>query len=107
MSCLPYLDIVALMVVTTLAEQPMVNNAVDVQLVQKRISVLRNVSMLQQKRCKRGTNLGNRCSEDNNFVQFTHSLHELIDTWPLDNVNIMILTLDLHRDREVCLMQDL
>jgi hypothetical protein len=35
-----YLDIVALMVEATLAEQPVVDNMVDVELVQKGIAVL-------------------------------------------------------------------
>lgn len=35
-----YLDVVALVVVATFAEQPVVNNAVDVKLVEKGVTVL-------------------------------------------------------------------
>lgn len=38
--CDAYLDIVALVIIATLAEKTVVNNAVDVQLIKKRIAVL-------------------------------------------------------------------
>lgn len=35
-----YLNIVALMVVTTFAEQPVVNNVVDIELIKQRVAIL-------------------------------------------------------------------
>ena len=51
------------------------------------------------------TDLGNRCSEDNDFIEFTNTLHELINTRTFDNIDIMILTLDLNWYGEVSLVK--
>ena len=40
-----YLDIVALMIVATLAEEPMMHDMVDIKLIEKWITVLRGISM--------------------------------------------------------------
>jgi hypothetical protein len=40
-----YLDVVALVVVATLTEKPMVHNAVNVQLVEKRVAILIGISL--------------------------------------------------------------
>jgi len=44
-----------------------------------------------------GTNLGNRCSEHNNFIQLANSLHELINTGALDDIDIVVVALDFDR----------
>ena len=97
-----YLDIVALMVVATLSEEAVMNDAVNVQLIQKRVSVLRSIS-IRLAFIATATHLGNRSCEDNNLVQLAHSLHELIHTRSLDHVNVVVLSFNLHRDREVSL----
>ena len=48
--------------------------------------------------------LGNRRCKHNNFIQFTHSLHESIYTRPLDDIDIMVLALNLDRNRKVGLV---
>ncbi len=42
--------------------------------------------------------------EHNNLIKFTDSFHKLIHTRPLDHIDIMIITLDLNRDCEICLV---
>jgi hypothetical protein len=42
--CDIYLDVIALMIVTTFSEQPVMHNAVDVKLVKKRVAILRTIS---------------------------------------------------------------
>lgn len=51
--------------------------------------------------------LGNRCCKDDDFVQLAYSFHELIHAWPFDDIDIVVLSLDLHRDGEICLIQNL
>jgi hypothetical protein len=53
------------------------------------------------------TNLGNRCSKDNNFIKLADALHELINTGTLDDIYIMILTLNLNWNGEIGLVEDL
>ena len=95
----------------------MVDNVVDVQLVQQRITVLRSVSIWSDRGKKKQkkelpkeiqfTYLGNRRSEDNNFIELAHSLHELIYTWPLDDIHIMVVSFDFNGYCEVGLVEDL
>lgn len=49
--------------------------------------------------------LRDRSGEDNHLVQLAHSLHELIDTRPLDHIHVVILSFDLDGDSEIGLMQ--
>ena len=51
--------------------------------------------------------LGHRGSEDDHFVQLPHALHELIHARSFDDVDIVILTLNLHGNGEVGLMKNL
>jgi hypothetical protein len=53
------------------------------------------------------TDLGNRCSKDNNFIKLADALHELINTGTFDDIYIMILTLNLNWNGEVGLVEDL
>ena len=39
------------------------------------------------------------------LIELAHSLHELIDTRPLDNINVVILPFNLHWNREISLME--
>lgn len=84
------LYIVPLVVVATLAEQPVVDDFVDVQLIEERVTIL-----------------GHRRCEDHNLVELANSLHELVDAWPLDDIDIMVVALDFYRYREVGLVKDL
>lgn len=81
------LDVVALVVVTAFSEQAVVDHVVNVQLVEKRVAVLRYGR-----------------SEDHDLVELTHALHEGIDAGPLDDINVVVLTFDLDWDREVGLV---
>ena len=51
------------------------------------------------------TDLRNRGSENDNFIKFSNSLHELIDTGSFNDIDIVIVALDLNRYCEICLMQ--
>lgn len=84
------LDIVPLMVVATLTEQPMVHHIVDVQLVQQRVTVL-----------------GNRCGKHHHFIKLANPLHELVHAGPLDHIDVVVLSLDLDWDGEISAFQDL
>lgn len=44
------------------------------------------------------------CGEDDNFVQLTNALHELIHARPFDDIDIMKLAFDLDRNREIGLV---
>lgn len=55
----------------------------------------------------RRTHLGNRSREDDHLVEFANSLHKLINTRSLDDVNIVIVSLNLDGDRKVGLVQNL
>jgi hypothetical protein len=47
-----------------------------------------------------------RC-EHHYFIEFTDPLHEFIDTGALDDINVMVVTLNFDRYCEICLMQNL
>lgn len=51
--------------------------------------------------------LRDRRRKDNNFVEFTDSLHELIYARSFYDVHIMIVALNFDRDGEVRLVQNL
>lgn len=55
--------------------------------------------------CAARSYLGDRGCENHDFVKLSDALHESIDAWTLDNVDIMILSLDFHWNCEICLMQ--
>ena len=71
-------DIVALVVVATLSEQPMVDHIMNVKLVQQWVTIL-----------------GDRRSKHHHFVEFANPFHELIHTGSLDHIDVVILTFDL------------
>lgn len=54
-----------------------------------------------------GTYLGHRRCEHDNLVELAHSLHKLVYAWPLDHVDVVIITLDFHGYREVGLVENL
>lgn len=53
------------------------------------------------------TYLRYRCCKYNYFVKLTDALHELVDSWSFNDIDIMVLALNLDRDRKVRLMKDL
>ena len=100
------LYVVALVVVAAFAEESVVDNAVNVELVEKRITVLQSLARLFGT-SRQWTYFGNRCGENDNLVQFAHSLHELVHTRSLDDIDIVILAFNLHGNGKVCLVQNL
>jgi hypothetical protein len=52
-----------------------------------------------------GPYLGDRSRENNNFVEFSYPLHELVHAGSLNDINIMIVALDLYRYCEIGLVQ--
>lgn len=65
------------------------------------------ISLLRPTTQKTTTNLGYRRREDNYFVQFADSLHELIDTRPFDDIDVMVLAFNLYWNGEICLVKNL
>lgn len=51
--------------------------------------------------------LRNRSRKDDDFIQLPYSLHEFVHARPLDDVHIVVVTLDLYRNGEVGLMEKL
>lgn len=102
------LYVVALMVIATLAEQPVVNNLVDVQLIEEGVTILLiRLARHLLSASWRSAYLGHRRCEDNNLVELANPLHELVNAWPLDDIDIMVVALDFYRYREVGLVKDL
>lgn len=81
----------------------MVDNSVDVQLVEKRVPVLPSSVLVQAKHGAK-YHLGDTGGKNHHFIKFSHPLHELIDSWSLDHVHIMVLAFYFYRDCEVGLM---
>lgn len=104
------LDVVPLVIVAAVPKQSVVDNIMDVQLIQQRITVLetwlapiypKTASMSNQ------THFRDRCSKDHHFVQFPDTFHELIDSGSLDHVNIVVLAFDLYRNSEIRTFENL
>ena len=83
-----YLYIIALVIVATFSKQSMVDNAMYIQLVEQRVAIL-----------------GNGGCEDYHLIQLADPLHELVDARSLDHIDVVILSFDLHRYREVSLVK--
>lgn len=103
------LDIVALVVIAALSEESVVDDFVDVELVQQRVSILQIITLVLVEPLRRSdkTHLRDRRCEHYNLVQLANSLHELIDAWSLYHIDVVVVTLNLDRDGEVGLMQNL
>ena len=84
------LDVISLMIVATFSEQSVMDNMMDVELIQERISVL-----------------ADRRGKYYNLVQLADSLQKRVDTGSLDNIDVVILALDLDWDGKVGLVKDL
>ena len=97
------------MVVAAFTEEPMMNNAVDIQLIEKRITVLEVKSAIMGGCRKRGTPnyLRYRSSEDNHLIKLANTLHEVVHTWSFYHVDVVVLTFNLNWNRKVRLMQNL
>lgn len=50
------------------------------------------------------TYFGYRCRKNNDFVELSYPLHELVDTWSLDNVHVVEIALNFNRDGEIGLV---
>jgi hypothetical protein len=53
------------------------------------------------------TYLGYRSGKDNYLIQFTNPLHKLIDSWAFDDIYVVVLALNFHRNGEVSLVENL
>lgn len=84
----------------------MVHDTVYVQLVQERVAILsvRSVKITSSNRNSNKSHLGDRRCENDDFIQLAHPLHELIDTRPLNHVNVMIVSFDLYRNGKIGLV---
>lgn len=103
-------DVVSLVVVAALAEQAVVDNLVDVELIKEGIAILLELGqyVLDGKTATgRVKYLRDGGCEDDNLVELAHPLHELIHSRPLDNIDVVVVALYLHWNREVGLVEDL
>lgn len=108
----PYLrqvfDVVPLVVVATLSKKPMMDDVVDVQLIQQRVAILCHISRsVVSVPGGAESYLGDGRREDDDFVEFANSFHELVHTGAFNDVNVVIVALYLDRYCEVRLVQDL
>jgi hypothetical protein len=78
------------MVVAAFAEEPVVDDAVDIKLVQERIAILAHTSR-----------------ENHNFIQLSNTLHKLIHTRTLNDVDVVICAFNFDGDGKVCLVEKL
>lgn len=78
------------MVEAAFTEQTVVHNVVNIKLVQKRVPILAD---------GRG--------KDDNFIELTNTLHELINARSLNDVHVVVGSFDFDRDGEVGLMEEL
>jgi hypothetical protein len=74
-------------------------------LIEERVTVLEIVSY--DFRLRREAYLRHGSSEDDHFVKLSNTSHEIVHTWTLDDVDVVILAFDFHRDCEVGLMENL
>lgn len=79
-----HLDIVALVVVATLAEQPVTHDTANIEHVQNGVGILAQTG-----------------GEDNNLVNLAHLLQEVVDTGALDDIDIVGLRLNFDGDNVV------
>jgi hypothetical protein len=84
------LDIVALVVITALPEEPMMHDLMNIQLVEEGVAVF-----------------GHRCGEHYDLVNLAHAFEKGIHARPFYDVDVVILTFNLNGDREICLVEDL
>lgn len=55
-------------------------------------------------RAEEAAYFGHRSCKDNYFVELADSLHEVVHSGTLYDVDVVVLTLDLDGNGEVCLM---
>ena len=53
------------------------------------------------------TYLGNGCSEYHNLIELADAFHELVHSWSLDHIDVVVVALDFNGYCEVSLVQDL
>jgi hypothetical protein len=94
------LDVVALVVVAAFSKQPMVHHTMNVQLIEKGITVLSSISWLLSF-VWNDTYFRHRRGEDNDLIKLTNALHELINPRPFNDIDIVVLSFNFHRDGEV------
>ena len=77
----------------------------DIQLVKERITILAVLAMYKHENRAGVSYFGDRGGKNNNFVKFSHTLHELINTRSLDDIHIVILSFNLDGNCEICLVE--
>ena len=53
------------------------------------------------------TYLGNGCSEYHNLIELADAFHELVHSWSLDHIDVVVVALDFNGYCEVSLVEDL
>lgn len=105
------LDIVPLVIVAGLAEEAVMDHIVDIELVQERVAILKRLLDNDPKGMGTGhpghTYLGDRSREDDDFIQLSYPLHELIYTRSLYDVHIVVVALYFYRNGEIGLVKNL
>lgn len=97
------------MIVTTLPEQAMGDDFVDVELVKYRIRVLESHRQILGTIRIMSTHLAQARSEYDDLVYLTHQLQEVVDARPLDHIDVVPVIFYFHRNHEIrvgyCLMK--
>lgn len=106
----PYFDVIPSVVVTTLPEQSVSDNFVNVQLVQDGVRILqRHVRMLlaDKRSFWQKTHLAQAGGEDDDLVDFTHLLQKVVHARALDDIDVVPLPFDFDRNDVVSLRDEL
>lgn len=82
------------------------HNVMDIKLVKKGVTILELVSTRIKIRDEY-THFRHGSSKDNNFIKLAHAFHELVNSRPLNDINVVVLSFYLNWDREVCLVKNL
>lgn len=83
--CRRHLDVVSIMLHTRLPKEPILDHSIFVQDVQQRVSVLDQSETNWESKAR---DLGQACSEHNNFEFFPYFAQKMIDSWSLSHIPI-------------------
>ena len=86
----------------------MMHNVMNIQLIQKWITILRTVSIsFYIVSLSSPTYLGNRGCEHDHLIELPNALHKLINTRSLDDIYVVVLTFDLYWYCKIGLVKNL
>ena len=100
-----YLDVVALVVVTTLTEEPVRHDLMYVEFIEHWIRVLQGVRVELEK--KDVSHLAQTCGEDDDFVYLSHTLQKVVHPRSFQDMEMVPMIFNLHWNNEVCLLDSL